>query len=87
MQSLSDLLIAVNPHLVCSHKHLDPLVNPDSCSTNVHSVFGSVDSVMTISRENLHDPNWQDNMGNANQTTSHIVPNQSMYWAPIQVRF
>jgi Domain of unknown function (DUF1996) len=74
------LFFSLNAHLVDTR--LDPLVNPDSCAAHVHSVFGSIDFASTITRGDFNDPNWQDDTGKADQTTSHIVPNRSMYWAP-----
>lgn len=74
------LFNSVNAHLVDTR--LDPLVNPNSCSSHVHSVFGSVNFASTVTRNDLHDPEWQDDTDKAEQTTSHIIPNRSMYWAP-----
>jgi Domain of unknown function (DUF1996) len=74
------LFVSINSHLVDTR--LDPLVNPDSCATHVHSVFGSIDFASTITRGDFNDPNWQDDTDKADLTTSHIIPNRSMYWAP-----
>jgi Domain of unknown function (DUF1996) len=74
------IFFSMNAHLVDTR--LDPLVNPNSCASHVHSVFGNVDFAATIERDDFHDPNWQDDTGKADETSAHIIPNRSMYWAP-----
>jgi hypothetical protein len=74
------LFFSINSHLVDTR--LDALVNPNSCSTHVHSVFGNINFASTLSYDDFYDPNWRDDAGKADLTTAHMVPNKSMYWAP-----
>ena len=52
---------------------LDPIVNPDTCSSHVHSVFGAASFGKTISDADLQ---------NSIETSSNVLPNKSLYWAP-----
>eukprot|EP00545_Synedropsis_sp_CCMP1620_P012057 CAMPEP_0119006324 /NCGR_PEP_ID=MMETSP1176-20130426/2232_1 /TAXON_ID=265551 /ORGANISM="Synedropsis recta cf, Strain CCMP1620" /LENGTH=345 /DNA_ID=CAMNT_0006958229 /DNA_START=99 /DNA_END=1133 /DNA_ORIENTATION=- len=74
------LFVSVNGPLV--NARLDPLVNPNTCSGHVHSVFGSASFGSSIRKGDVTDDDWEDDTGKVNQTTSNVVPNLSMYWAP-----
>lgn len=79
----SERLFAANVgHLVDAR--LDPLVNPGTCASHVHSVFGNALFGADIAPEMLVDPsrNWRDLNDKYNLTTSELIPNLSMYWAP-----
>lgn len=59
---------------------LDPLVNPDSCSSHVHSVYGNSQFGASVRRLLFEDDNWRDIIGKEDQTKSEVIPNLSMYW-------
>jgi len=61
---------------------LDPLVNPRSCSSHVHSVYGNAKFGKKVKKKMFIDSDWRTTDGKFNQTTSELIPNLSMYWAP-----
>lgn len=80
-KAATERLFAANVgHLVDTR--LDPLVNPGSCASHVHSVFGNALFGANITPQMLNDPNWRDINGKYDTTTSELIPNLSMYWAP-----
>lgn len=74
------LFISHNGHLVDAR--LDPLVNPGTCSRHMHSVFGSASFKEVLHEDEFEDPDWQNDRRKDDQTTSNIIPNLSLYWAP-----
>lgn len=74
------MFVSVNAHLV--NTRLDPLTNRGTCSGHVHSVFGSASFSDTVKKRDVTDDDWQDDTGKIDQTTSNVIPNKSMYWAP-----
>lgn len=52
---------------------LDPIVNPGTCSSHVHSVFGAASFGKSISNADLQS---------SVETSSNVQPNKSLYWAP-----
>lgn len=82
--SASERLFSQNVGLLADTR-LDPLVNPGTCSSHVHSVYGNANFGATITPEMLLDNidgDWRNTDGKYNQTTSAFIPNLSMYWAP-----
>merc|ERR1719438_28198 len=68
-------------HLV--NTRLDPLVNPGTCSSHVHSVLGNAKFGTELKSRWFSDADWRVDMeGKVNQTTSELVPNLSSYWVP-----
>lgn len=61
---------------------LDPLVNPGTCSSHVHSVYGNAQFGATVQHDIFEDDDWRNTEGKYNQTTSDLIPNMSSYWAP-----
>jgi len=61
---------------------LDPLVNPGTCSGHVHSIYGNAQFGATIHPDMFEDDDWRNAEGKENQTTSELIPNLSLYWAP-----
>lgn len=74
------LFISHNGPLVDAR--LDPLVNPGTCSRHVHSVFGASSFGSTLDEDDFEDRRWQNDNRKEDQTTSNIIPNLSLYWAP-----
>jgi len=52
---------------------LDPIVNPGTCSSHVHSVFGAASFGKSISDSDLQS---------SVETSANVIPNKSLYWAP-----
>lgn len=68
-------------HLVDTR--LDPLVNPGTCSSHVHSVYGNAKFGKKVKKKMFKDDDWQNEMdAKYNQTTSELIPNLSSYWVP-----
>merc|ERR1712176_71019 len=68
-------------HLVDTR--LDPLVNPGTCSSHVHSVYGNARFGAKVKQGMFKDNDWRNDMENKyNQTTSELIPNLSSYWVP-----
>jgi len=61
---------------------LDPLVNPGTCSSHVHSVYGNAQFGATVEEDMFEDDDWRNTEGKYNQTTSELTANLSSYWAP-----
>jgi len=62
---------------------IDPLVNPKSCSTHVHSVYGNAQFSNRIKKKMYKDKEWRKNIKEKyDQTTSELVENISSYWVP-----
>jgi len=61
---------------------LDPLVNPGICSSHVHSVYGNAKFNATVYPDMFEDDDWENTQGKEDQTTSELIPNLSLYWAP-----
>merc|ERR1719235_970425 len=62
---------------------LDPLVNPRTCSSHVHSVYGNAKFGSKIRKSFYKDDDWETNINDKyNQTTSEFIPNLSSYWVP-----
>lgn len=83
VDAATERLFAANVgHLVDAR--LDPLVNPGACASHVHSVFGNALFGADITPQMLLDPtgDWKDIKGKYNTTTSELIPNLSIYWAP-----
>lgn len=74
------LFVSVNGPLI--NTRLDPLVNPNTCAGHVHSVFGSSAFSNQIAKRDITDKDWQDDTLKFDQTTSNVIPNLSIYWAP-----
>lgn len=80
--SASERLFSQNVGLLVDTR-LDPLVNPGTCSSHVHSVYGNANFAATITPDMLlDDGDWRNTNDKYNQTTSAFIPNLSMYWAP-----
>jgi len=67
-------------HLVDTR--LDPLVNPGTCSSHVHSVYGNARFAAEVTPEMYADADWRNLEGKYEQTTSELIPNLSSYWVP-----
>jgi len=71
--------VAVNDRLFVAIQSLltdaryDPIVNPGTCAGHVHSVYGSAAFSDCVQLEDLVGPV---------ETTSNVLDNLSMYWAP-----
>lgn len=65
------LLTASNAPLMDTR--LDPIVNPNECSSHVHSVFGATSFGKTVTPDDLE--------GDI-ETSNNVEPDLSMYWAP-----
>ena len=52
---------------------LDPIVNPGTCSSHVHSVFGAASFGKRITDSDLQS---------SVETSANVLPNKSLYWAP-----
>jgi len=52
---------------------LDPIVNPGTCSSHVHSVFGAASFGKSITDSDLQS---------SVETSANVLPNKSLYWAP-----
>jgi hypothetical protein len=74
------LFVSVNGPLV--NTRFDPLVSPNTCSSHMHSVFGAASFSSNVAKADVTDNNWEDDTDKNNQTTSNIIPNLSIYWAP-----
>lgn len=74
------LFATTNGHLVDAR--IDPIVNRNTCSGHVHSVYGNRKFDERVNKNDVTDSNWRDDTGKEDQTTSNIIPNLSMYWAP-----
>jgi len=61
---------------------LDPVVNPETCSSHVHSVYGNAQFGATVEEDVFEDDDWRNTTGKFDQTTSELIPNLSSYWAP-----
>eukprot|EP00555_Chaetoceros_dichaeta_P012981 CAMPEP_0198265106 /NCGR_PEP_ID=MMETSP1447-20131203/20280_1 /TAXON_ID=420782 /ORGANISM="Chaetoceros dichaeta, Strain CCMP1751" /LENGTH=394 /DNA_ID=CAMNT_0043954395 /DNA_START=71 /DNA_END=1252 /DNA_ORIENTATION=- len=61
---------------------LDPLVNPGTCSSHVHSVYGNAQFGATVDEDVFEDDDWRNTEGKINRTTSELTANLSLYWAP-----
>lgn len=62
---------------------LDPLVNPKTCSSHVHSVYGNAKFGSKIRKSFYKDDDWETNIDDKyNQTTSEFISNLSSYWVP-----
>merc|ERR1719438_182302 len=64
-------------HLV--NTRLDPLVNPGTCSSHVHSVLGNAKFAAEVTPEMYADADWRNSEGKYEQTTSELIPNLSSY--------
>jgi len=61
---------------------LDPLVSPGNCTSHVHSVYGNAQFNATVHPYMFEDDDWKNSVDKENQTTSELIPNLSLYWAP-----
>ena len=56
----------------------DPIINPGTCSSHVHSVFGAASFGKNISNADLES---------SVETSANVLPNKSLYWAPAMYIF
>lgn len=61
---------------------MDPLVDPGTCTSHVHSVYGNAQFGSTVDESMYHDADWRNSDGKYDQTTSELIPNLSSYWVP-----